>query len=653
MPKSLGKKRVINDTLADQSTAIANTLQHHAESGIVGQIPGGIVRTPVNLTSAHNGLRTQGGTLRGSLPLVWEAADSDDEYWDELPTDQGTVWVADLSTLSITSGDIGTWARGGLGIDVNQVFPAHLYTNNGPMWIAKWPLGDPRLYTSYAELTMTAADTYTIVTSGRPSLTDNTGLMAFTCAAYHWAWQWDIATVSSDTLTLNEDFNSDYVPGGYPYDKRHGYLFNRPEFLGPNSFWIDTSNLKVYAVFNGNPSTPPQTRIDVCTDELIYINGANGIVLNEPIVEHGRSEGIFVRDSDNIYINDLICGGVGREALRVYAFGASEDNSNVILDGGSISGCRAGGVRFWAGKPSSLTEGNCGARNVRFTRGSLFDIMQQVAALEADTLRYVALANTSGVGCFIEDNIFTDQLAGAIKINGNLHSVKRNYIRNACSGVSDAGAIYVRGGEAEYCGGHEVDYNSICGIYTLHDIGEDEHDAAIGIYLDDGASYSKYRFNTIHNADWGFHVGGGRENTITDNVLFELETVWMRLDGRRCTGQNQHVAWDSGGSIDGAQTLADMSALTAEAWTGHATMGIIADGWNATTYFLPENTISNNAITTKDAQTLDSLFVPWWTYDANNFGDPGAEGLLAIPGSSAVSEEGESSPSVPTEPVLD
>ena len=99
----------------------------------------------------------------------------------------------------------------------------------------------------------------------------------------------------------------------------------------------------------------------------------------------------------------------------------------------------------------------------------------------------------------------------AVGIKGNEHILEFNEVHNVCRETGDVGAIYMGRDWTER--GNIIRFNFFHDIYTAH-----THGARI-VYLDDFASGTTVFGNIFYNVQRGVFVGGGRDNTVENNVF--------------------------------------------------------------------------------------------------------------------------------------
>ncbi|MFL9829028.1 right-handed parallel beta-helix repeat-containing protein, partial [Rhodoplanes sp. SY1] len=139
-----------------------------------------------------------------------------------------------------------------------------------------------------------------------------------------------------------------------------------------------------------------------------------------------------------------------------------------------------------------------------------------------------------GVGNRVEANVIRDGPAQAIHFQGNDHVISRNDISGVVSECGDCGAIYT--GMDWTARGTCLEGN------VVHDVTPASGRPVVAIYIDDAASGVTARRNVIRGFRRGILVGGGRDNTITDNTIVGADVFGILLDARGVTWAARHVA---------------------------------------------------------------------------------------------------------------
>ena len=94
---------------------------------------------------------------------------------------------------------------------------------------------------------------------------------------------------------------------------------------------------------------------------------------------------------------------------------------------------------------------------------------------------------------------------------GNDHVIEMNEIHHVCKETGDVGALYT--GRDWTQRGNTIRHNFI------HDLAGPGTVGAIGVYLDDCYSGTHVYGNVIHKATYAILIGGGRDNTVRNNIV--------------------------------------------------------------------------------------------------------------------------------------
>jgi hypothetical protein len=121
-----------------------------------------------------------------------------------------------------------------------------------------------------------------------------------------------------------------------------------------------------------------------------------------------------------------------------------------------------------------------------------------------------------GVGNRVAHNVMHDAPHTAVLFWGNDHVLEFNDVSRVCAETGDAGAFYI--------GRDWTQRGSVIRHNYFHDLGatlkrERGFTAVMGVYLDDQASGVTVFGNIFHHVDIGALVGGGRDNTLENNVF--------------------------------------------------------------------------------------------------------------------------------------
>lgn len=237
----------------------------------------------------------------------------------------------------------------------------------------------------------------------------------------------------------------------------------------------------------------------------LLLKGVENVEVRDIGFEAFRGEGILLRDVDTVRLKNLAVKNVGMHGVSVYG-------QNTVLEGITIENTGATGIGLNGGNRKTLEPGLIVARHC---------VVTQVGRLQKTYAPAVSLA---GVGNTVEDSVLRSGPHAAIIFHGNDHHIRRNLIENFVEETDDAGAIYTGRDWSER--GTVIEQNLIRNIGSAG-----LHYGAHAIYLDDQASGINVKNNLISHVGRGVFIGGGRDNTVSDNIFANCN-AGVYLDGR-------------------------------------------------------------------------------------------------------------------------
>ncbi len=260
------------------------------------------------------------------------------------------------------------------------------------------------------------------------------------------------------------------VPGEWHIDQSSGLVY----FLPPNP--IQVNEVQVSQVVNG-----------------LVLKGGVNVEVRDLGFEAFRDQGILLENVDNVILRNLIVRNVGTHGISVFGV-------NSLIEGVEINNTGATGINLVGGDRKTLQPGLLVVRQC---------VITQVGRLQKT---YTPAVGLGGVGNIVEDSVLRGGPHSAIIFHGNDHQIRRNLIENFVEETDDAGAIYTGRDWTER--GTVIEKNLIRNIGSAG-----LHYGAHAIYLDDQASGIIVRSNLIANAGRGVFIGGGRDNTVSDNIF--------------------------------------------------------------------------------------------------------------------------------------
>ena len=255
----------------------------------------------------------------------------------------------------------------------------------------------------------------------------------------------------------------------------------------------------------------------------VIISEADYITFDGLTVKGTRSDGVVITGNNNTVQNCLIKNVAGNALVM--------NGSNNLAYNNEITRTGKGGIIISGGDTETLTPGNSKADNNYIHDWSeIYQTYQPAVTLE-------------GVGNICSHNEMVNSPHEAITYKGNNHIIEYNLIHDVCLLSDDAGAIY--SGRSWVWYGNAVRYSCI------YNVGSENH-RPDGIYLDDAVSGHQIYGNLLINIPSNsIHVGGGRDNVITNNIIVNPGNNALRFDDRAREGALEngwftHAYVDSG-----------------------------------------------------------------------------------------------------------
>ena len=311
----------------------------------------------------------------------------------------------------------------------------------------------------------------------------------------YWTWNWydEFLNIQSIDTTTKEIFikplHSHY---GYCKGQRY-YAINVLEELDqPGEWYLDRSRGLLF-FWPPLPLESSKAFVSLLDDPVMLLDNTENVQVEGLSFEFSRGNGIIIKGGQDNLIAGCNFNNLGDIA--------------VWIDGGvknGISSCdlydlASGGVVLSGGDRKSLTPaGNFAVNN------DIHDIGQWIRTQQS-------AITISGVGNYIAHNLIHDAPNSGIALTGNEHIIEYNEMYNLALETGDVGAFYMGRDWTER--GNIIRYN------YFHDLmGPDAHDVN-AVYLDDWTSGTTVSGNIFSNCSRGIMIGGGRDNTVSNNIF--------------------------------------------------------------------------------------------------------------------------------------
>ena len=335
----------------------------------------------------------------------------------------------------------------------------------------------------------------------------------------YWYWDWADGIVQISKIdTLKKEISTLQASWyGVRKDQRF-YVFNLLEEIdSPGEWFLDRKSGMLY-FYPPSEIENADIKLSMLTDPLVVMTGSNNILFEKITFNVSRGHGVQILNGRNNLIAGCTFRRLGRKAVVI-----GNDNTNgndQATNGGFNNGVRnceiydtgKGGILIRGGDRETLTPGNNFAEN---------NDIHDYSRLQKT---YSEAIQIYGVGNRVSHNLIHDAPHSAIHFSGNDHIIEYNEIHHVNQEVDDAGAVY-SGRDWTYRG-NVIRYNFFHHIEGLHG-----RVGVFGIYLDDAMSSVEAYGNIFYKVARAFHIGGGRDHTIHNNVIVDCRES-MQYDDR-------------------------------------------------------------------------------------------------------------------------
>lgn len=324
----------------------------------------------------------------------------------------------------------------------------------------------------------------------------------------YWKYDWadassPIGSFDAQTGEISPKFVSLYgTKTEAPY-----YFFNVLEELTTAGEWYLDRENGLLCLWK--PENIKESQIDLSLSLKPVINSeADYLTFDGITVKGTRSDAVVINGNNNTVQNCLIKNVAGNALIMT--------GSNNLAYNNEITHTGKGGIILDGGDTQTLTPGDSKADNNYIHDWS--EIYQT----------YQPAVTLLGVGNICSHNEMANSPHEAITYKGNNHIIEYNNIHDVCLLSDDAGAIY--SGRSWVWYGNVIRYNCI------YNVGSGEHKPD-GIYLDDALSGQQIYGNLLINIPRkSIHIGGGRDNVVTNNIIVNSGENAIYFDERARDG---------------------------------------------------------------------------------------------------------------------
>jgi hypothetical protein len=464
-------------------------------------------------------------TLLGGLPLSGFEPVTNPQVLTRLSEAAKTnVFQVNLAPLGQTN--IGVLSRHGFAINWTNGI-AELYYNAKPMPLARYP------NTGWLAITSTTSNpTNTFYFSGGKPIqwADKSDIWAHG----YWAKDWADSCEKVASVDLANGQAALVSPGSqFGFKSGQRFIFENilEELDTPGEYYLDRINNILYFWPPGNLAAGAPFLAFI--DRVVWLQNVTNTTFS----------GITFQGAKLSLLS--ISGGQSNSVVRCNFRGSARNGVGIWNSPGS--GVAGGGVSD-TGETGISISGSGNRTNL--TSGYNYVLNTTVHEVGRLSRCYYPGIYIYGVGVHVANNLIYNTPHNALLVYGNDHLIEYNEIHHACTETADAGAIYM--GQDWTMRGNVFQYN------YLHDINQagftSDPGSVVGIYLDDCFSGTRIFGNVFCSVDIGVQIGGGRDNTVQNNVFVDSKTCAISADQRL-------LSWFSGQLTNRQSTL--LTALAA------------------------------------------------------------------------------------------
>jgi hypothetical protein len=329
----------------------------------------------------------------------------------------------------------------------------------------------------------------------------------------YWFFDWDNSYEQVSSLNAASGTVYTTAPGApagyraYAAGQQGGrfYFMNVLEELdSPGEYYIDRGTGILYFWPPSSLSTT-QAYVTNLGAPLISLSGATDVTLRGLTIENGRDRAVLVTGGARVHVESCTLRNLSRDGAYF------QDATDSLITRCDISDTGDSAVWVTSGDRLSLTPGN-----VHVTSNRIHSFSRWGRS-------FTPGIRIGGVGNGADHNEVYDAPGHGIFITGNDHLVEYNNVHDVCQEVRDVGAFYIG---RDWCArGNLVRYN------YFHSLPTAPNELIQAVYLDDLSCGTTVYGNLFYRAGRGVMVGGGRDNTIQNNVFLECQPS-IQIDER-------------------------------------------------------------------------------------------------------------------------
>lgn len=305
-------------------------------------------------------------------------------------------------------------------------------------------------------------------------------------------------------------------PGEWYVDRERCVLYLFPGAEGLGDVVVAVQKQPLFSVVKASNIRIEGLAFMYSTGRAVQVEGCENVVLENLRVSHLTTDGLGISGGRNCGVNRCEVFGVGGTCVSV----AGGDRKSLASCGHFVTNCRL----HHSGR-LQRTQGKC--------------------------------LSFHGVGIRVAHNLIHDSPYIAVSYGGNENVFEYNEVHSAMMESGDGGGLYtgrhwcsqgnvIRHNYFHHFGKPGVDWQKAQGLNPDYEPLR-ESVMVMGVYLDDCDSGDTVSGNIFYRAGWAAFVGGGRYNTISNNLFVECTSA-LHLDDRGLKrarpGEGTKDGWD-------------------------------------------------------------------------------------------------------------
>jgi hypothetical protein len=296
-----------------------------------------------------------------------------------------------------------------------------------------------------------------------------------------------------------------------PQSGKRVRFINIPQEISMKGEWyLDYNTKKLYMYPYDNFSSDSVITLNTNRsniESLFDLDGCSNISFEGIEFKHIGTEVMNVEDVEGFTVKN--CHFIDTIGDCI----VSKDSNNMLIKDNKFEYLSGGAVTLHGGDSMKLIKSNNFVTNNEFHDFSL------------DRRTYNPAITINGCGNTVNHNEIYNSPHMAIGIHGISFTIEYNDIYNVCNDTADSGALY--SGQRVHLVNNKINNN------YFHDINNKIGDgySVNAIYFDDLWSSAEVSSNIFYDVDRGCLVGGGRSNSINNNIFISSNDS-IKIDDR-------------------------------------------------------------------------------------------------------------------------